>query len=69
MLRPDGDWYASTKVCFEHLHDLVEPGGFVIVDNYGAYEGCRRAVDEFLQARGLRTFLHRVDSVCHYIQK
>ena len=69
VLRLDGDWYASTMVCLEHLYDLVEPGGFVIVDDYGAYEGCRRAVDEFLQSRGLKPFLHRVDSVCHYIQK
>lgn len=69
VLRLDGDWYASTMVCLEHLYDLVEPGGFVIVDDYGAYEGCRRAVDEFLAARQQRPFLHRVDAVCHYIQK
>jgi O-methyltransferase len=69
VLRLDGDWYASTMVCLEHLYHLVEPGGFVIVDDYGAYEGCRRAVDEFLRSRGLTPFLHRVDSVCYYIQK
>ena len=51
MLRLDGDWYESTRVCLEHLHDLVVPGGFVIIDDYGYWEGCRRAVDEFLASR------------------
>jgi len=51
VLRLDGDWYESTRVCLEHLHDLVVPGGFVIIDDYGYWEGCRCAVDEFLALR------------------
>jgi O-methyltransferase len=51
VLRLDGDWYDSTRVCLEYLHDLVVPGGFVIIDDYGYWEGCRRAVDEFLAER------------------
>lgn len=49
ILRLDGDWYDSTRVCLEFLYDKVVPGGFVIIDNYGAYEGCRKAVAEFRQ--------------------
>jgi hypothetical protein len=61
VLRLDGDWYDSTRVCFENLYDAVAPGGFVILDDYGFWEGCRRATDEFLAARDLRVELHRVD--------
>lgn len=69
LLRLDGDWHASTKVCLDHLYDLVVPGGFVILDDYGAYEGCRRAVDEFMAARGLRPHLHFVNRDVRYLVK
>ena len=66
ILRLDGDWYASTKVCLDHLYDKVVSGGFVIVDDYGYYEGCKKAVDEFIEERGLEVFLSQVDSGCVY---
>jgi O-methyltransferase len=61
VLRLDGDWYDSTRVCLDHLYDSVVPGGYVIIDDYGYWEGCRRAVDEFLAARRLRVTLVPVD--------
>jgi O-methyltransferase len=61
VLRLDGDWYDSTKVCLDNLYDLVSPGGYVIIDDYGYWEGCRRAVDEFLAARRLRVDLVPID--------
>jgi O-methyltransferase len=61
VLRLDGDWYESTKVCLENLYDLVVPGGFVVIDDYGYWEGCKRAVDEFLASRNLDVDLIRVD--------
>lgn len=66
ILRLDGDWHASTRVCLEHLYEQVVPRGFVIVDDYGTYDGCRRAVDEFLAARGLEVRLRPVDAECSY---
>lgn len=66
ILRLDGDWYASTKVCLEHLYDKVAPGGFVIVDDYGAYEGCRKAVDEFRASRKITAYLHHIDGEARY---
>lgn len=47
ILRLDGDLYASTKVCLEHLYPLLSPGGWLIVDDF-ALDGCRKAyVDYF----------------------
>lgn len=52
VLRLDGDWYESTKVCLENLYDLVSPGGVVIIDDYDRWPGCRAAVAEFMAKRG-----------------
>jgi hypothetical protein len=48
ILRLDGDWYDSTRICLEHLYPQVADGGIVIFDDYYAWEGCARAVNEFL---------------------
>ena len=69
ILRLDGDWYASTKICLDHLYDCVVKGGFVIIDDYGTYEGCQKAVDEFLAARGIQVYLNPVDAGCRYFTK
>lgn len=52
VLRLDGDWYDSTLTCLEGLYDRLVPGGFLIIDDYGAFSGCRKAVDEFFARRG-----------------
>jgi O-methyltransferase len=62
VLRLDGDWYASTRVCLDHLYESVVPGGFVVVDDYGAYEGCARAVDEFRAERSIGSEMIWIDS-------
>lgn len=70
ILRLDGDWYSSTKICIEHLYDLVTPGGYVIIDDFGFYKGCREAICEFMAARGLDEHcLIKVDGHAVYWQK
>jgi O-methyltransferase len=46
ILRMDADWYDSTKQILESLACLVVAGGVIIVDDYYAWEGCARAVNE-----------------------
>lgn len=55
LLHLDGDWYDSTRCCIERLWPHVMPGGFLQVDDYGHWEGCRRAIDEFLAPERART--------------
>jgi hypothetical protein len=69
VLRVDGDWYASTRTVFEHLYDLVTPGGVVVIDDYGHFEGCRRATDEFLLTRAPHAYLHYIDYTGRYLIK
>lgn len=57
LLRIDADWYESTKCSLENLFDQVVRGGFVIIDDYGTCYGCRRAVDEFIEARQIKVRL------------
>lgn len=48
ILRLDGDWYRSTMTCLEILYPRVVPGGVVIIDDYGTWDGCTRAVHDYL---------------------
>ena len=52
VLRVDADTFEGTRDALDHLYDRVAPGGLVIVDDYHL-GGCRRAVREFREARGV----------------
>lgn len=66
VLRLDADFYDSTREVLISLYDRVAPGGFVIIDDYGEddWTDCRRAVDEFRCALGIRDPLEPVDEYC-----
>jgi hypothetical protein len=61
LLRLDTDWYESTRAEMEHLYPRLVPGGVLIIDDYGHWEGARRAVDEHFAAHGPAPLLHRID--------
>ena len=61
VLRLDTDWYESTRHELEHLYPRLAVGGVLIVDDYGHWQGARRAVDEYLAASGARLLLSRID--------
>ncbi|MES2354974.1 MAG: TylF/MycF/NovP-related O-methyltransferase [Pseudomonadota bacterium] len=43
----DGDWYESVHVCLERISPALVPGGVLVIDDYYAWSGCRKAVDDF----------------------
>ena len=61
LLRLDTDWYESTKHELTHLFPRVSPKGVIIIDDYGYWQGARKAVDEYIAEHDLRLFLHRID--------
>jgi hypothetical protein len=61
LLRLDTDWYESTKHELEQLYPRVSDGGVLIVDDYGHWDGCRRAVDEYFADGSQRVLFGRVD--------
>lgn len=61
LLHIDGDWYESVKTCLENLFDKVVPGGIVQFDDYGYWQGARKAVDEFFAKRKIKINLRKLD--------
>ena len=61
LLRLDTDWYESTKHELIHLFPRLAIGGVIIIDDYGHWQGARKAVDEYLAEHQIALMLHRVD--------
>jgi O-methyltransferase len=61
LLRLDTDWYESTRHELVHLFPRLQPGGVLIIDDYGHFDGARRAVDEYLAAAHQPLLLARID--------
>ncbi len=61
ILRLDTDWYESTRHELEHLYPRLVPGGVLIIDDYGHWQGARRAVDEYLARLPEPLLLNRID--------
>ena len=67
ILRLDTDYYSSTKIELEVLYPLLSKGGILIIDDYGYWKGCRKAVDEFFYKKN--PFLIHVDATCRLLIK
>ena len=61
VLRLDGDMYESTRQALDALYEKVEVGGYVIVDDYGAYEPCARAIHDFRDEHGIADAIDQAD--------
>lgn len=61
LLRLDTDWYDSTLHELEHLYPRLCDGGVLVLDDYGHWEGARRAVDEYFARNGSPLLLNRTD--------
>lgn len=62
VLRLDGDWYESTRVCLDHLYPKLVPGGLLVLDDYFCWAGCRKATDEYRQRHQITTDLIPLDT-------
>ena len=62
LLRLDGDLYESTRDALVNLYDKLSTGGYVIIDDYNSWKGCRVAVDEFRERRGIVEEITQIDA-------
>ena len=70
VLHIDADWYNSVKEVLEIFYDRVVPGGFIILDDYGYWQGCQRAVADYFREHGIEDIvIKKVDRVGAYFQK
>jgi len=64
LLRLDTDWYESTKHELTHLFPLLSHKGVIIIDDYGYWQGAKKAVDEYILENKLCILLNRIDDSC-----
>ncbi|MEO8414423.1 MAG: TylF/MycF/NovP-related O-methyltransferase [Ginsengibacter sp.] len=63
VLRLDGDWYESTMSCLKFLFPKVVPGGMIIIDDCHIWEGCTKAVHDYLSN------FERPERICQFENK
>lgn len=61
LLRLDTDWYESTRKELEILFPRLAVGGVCIIDDYGHWQGARKAVDEYLNKNNIKVLMHKID--------
>ena len=69
VLRLDGDWYDSTLECLRGLYPHVVPGGLILIDDYYFWDGCARAVHDFLSANKLTDRLEQRPGLCFWTKR
>ena len=69
LLRLDTDFYESTKVELEVLFPLVVKNGLIVIDDYGHWQGQKKAVDDFFIKNNFQPFLFEVDHSCRIFLK
>jgi|SRR5579863_584288 len=67
IVRLDTDWYESTKHELEVLWPRLSLGGILIIDDYGCWNGSRKATDEYFADKPVK--MTRIDDTCRVIQK
>ena len=61
VLRLDGDLYESTVQVLDGFYPKLSPGGFCIIDDYGAMLSCRAAVENYRRDHGLTEPIVNID--------
>lgn len=69
FLHMDGDWYSSTKTILDNLYDKLAPGAYVQVDDFGHWDGCRKALTEFFEARNIELDAYTIDEGAIWFRK
>lgn len=69
FLHMDGDWYESTMDILVNLYTSVHPKGFIQVDDYGHWEGCRQAMRDFASRQSFEFKVHVIDNTGVWLQR
>lgn len=62
LLRLDTDFYESTRHELEYLFPKLVSGGILIIDDYWAFQGSKKATQEYLKKNDIQCYLNRIDS-------
>ncbi|HEY5600975.1 MAG TPA: TylF/MycF family methyltransferase [Patescibacteria group bacterium] len=61
LIRLDGDMYESTAQALEYLYPKLAIGGYLIVDDYGAIDVCRQAVQDYRRKHRITDKIIKID--------
>lgn len=61
LLRIDGDLYESTFQTLDALYPKLSLGGFCIIDDYGTFEYCAKAVNDYRTQNNITESLTDID--------
>lgn len=61
-LHIDADWYDSVLLALETFYPLVVDGGLIVLDDFGHWEGCRRAFYDYCEREKIRPLLDRFEN-------
>jgi asparagine synthase (glutamine-hydrolysing) len=64
----DGDWYRSVMTCLRRIEPNLVPRGTLVIDDYRAWSGCKRAVDEYFADKA-GSYIFRAMSRLHIVKK
>jgi len=69
LLRLDGDLYESTILSLKHLYPKLSIGGFIIIDDYNAFENCKKAVDDYRNEKNILDKIIEIDKEAIFWRK
>jgi O-methyltransferase len=69
ILRIDGDWYDSVMTCLKNLFPKVKEGGIIIIDDYYTWDGCTKAVHDYLSETQSSSKIFMYNNSIAYIEK
>ena len=69
LLHIDVDLYQPTKTCIEVFFPHVVKGGIIVLDDYGAFPGANKAIEEFIDNKNYRVEQLRYSHSISFITK
>ena len=69
VIRLDGDIYESTWDSITNLYPKLQPGGFIIIDDYYVNKSCEQAITDYQNKFGITEEINRIDWAGGYWQK
>ena len=61
LVRLDTDWFDTTLLELQTLYPLLQKGGVLLLDDYGTFNGARKAVDKYFEEIGFSPLLFMTD--------
>jgi O-methyltransferase len=58
-LHIDADWYDSVFYSLETFYQRVSDGGFIVLDDFGHWEGAREAFYDFCMEHSIKPLIER----------